>query len=212
MNKLLAEFAGTFALVAVGTGAVALGGSVLVVALAFGAVVCGMILLFGKVSGAHFNPVVTITFALHGKLAKREVAPYLLAQCLGAAAGAWLVRLLNDEAAGLTLPRENLTLSAAFGIETAITCVLAYVILRAPCLVGLSLPRIALLVGGTVGLNAYLFGPMTGASMNPARTLGPAWVAGNLDQLWLYLSAPVIGGILALAIHKAAPPKESGCC
>ena len=213
MKKLRAEFLGTFVMVAVGTGAVAIDDeSVLGIALAFGVAVGLMILLFGKVSGAHFNPVVSITFTLHGKMAKRELIPYLLAQCLGAAAGAFLVYALNDEPAGLTLPTEELSTLLAFGIETGITFVLMFMILRGPCLVGPSITRIAILVGATIAVNAYLFGPMTGASMNPARTLGPAWVAGNLDFLWLYVLAPCTGGLIALVIHKAVPPKKKGCC
>ena len=213
MKKLRAEFLGTFVMVAVGTGAVAIDDeSVLGIALAFGVAVGLMILLFGKVSGAHFNPVVSITFTLHGKMAKRELIPYLLAQCLGAAAGAFLVYALNDEPAGLTLPTEELSTYLAFGIEIGITFVLMFMILRGPCLVGPSITRIAILVGATIAVNAYLFGPMTGASMNPARTLGPAWVAGNLDFLWLYVLAPCTGGLIALVIHKAVPPKKKGCC
>jgi len=212
MKKELAEFLGTFVLVAAGTGAVAIDASVFGIALAFGCAVGGMILLFGKVSGAHLNPVVSIAFTLHGKLDKRDLLPYLIAQCLGATAGALLVYVLNDGAAGLTLPRESLSTALAFVIEIGITFVLVFMILRAPCLVGSSIPRIALLVGATVGVNAYLFGPMTGASMNPARTIGPAWVAGNGEYLWLYLSATVAGGLFALAIHKAVPPKDAGCC
>ena len=212
MKKELAEFLGTFVLVAVGTGAVAIDASVFGIALAFGCAVGGMILLFGKVSGAHLNPVVSIAFTLHGKLDKRDLLPYLIAQCLGATAGALLVYVLNDGAAGLTLPRESLSTALAFVIEIVITFVLVFMILRAPCLVGTSIPCIALLVGATVGVNAYLFGPMTGASMNPARTIGPAWVAGNGEYLWLYISATVTGSLFALAIHKAVPTKEAGCC
>ncbi len=212
MKKGMAEFVGTFVLVAVGTGAVAIDASILGIALAFGCAVGSMILLFGKVSGAHLNPVVSIAFTLHGKLDKRDLLPYLIAQCLGATAGALLVYALNDGVAGLTLPRESLSTALAFVIEIGITFVLVFIILRAPCLVGSSIPRIALLVGATVGVNAYLFGPMTGASMNPARTIGPAWVAGNAEYLWLYLSATVTGSLFALAIHKAVPPKDAGCC
>ena len=211
MKKLIAEFLGTFVMVAAGTGAVALGMSVLGIALAFGVAVGVMILAFGKLSGAHFNPVVSITFALHGKMNVRELIPYLLAQCLGATAGALLVHVLNKSTAGLTHPQDIPT-ALACGIEIGITFALMFIILRAPCLVGPSIFRIAILVGATIGVNAYLFGPMTGASMNPARTLGPALVAGDLKYLWLYLSAPVIGGLIALFIHKAVPPKEKGCC
>ena len=212
MKKLIAEFLGTFVMVAAGTGAVALGMSVLGIALAFGVAVGVMILAFGKLSGAHFNPVVSITFALHGKMNVRELIPYLLAQCLGATAGALLVHVLNNKStAGLTHPQDIPTV-LAYGIEIGITFALMFMILRAPCLVGPSIIRIAILVGATIAVNAYLFGPMTGASMNPARTLGPALVAGDLKYLWLYLSAPVIGGLIALFIHKAVPPKEKGRC
>lgn len=213
MKKWFAEFLGTFVMVAAGTGAVAIDDkSVLGIALAFGIAVGVMILLFGKVSGAHFNPVVSITFALHGKIKTGELIPYLLAQCLGATAGALLVYTLNNKTAtGLTLPQEVSPISA-YGIETGITFVLMFMILRAPCLVGPSIARIAILVGATIAVNAYFLGPLTGASMNPARTLGPAWVAGNVDYLWLYILAPLTGGLIALAIHRAVPPKQRGCC
>lgn len=213
IKKLIAEFLGTFVLVAAGTGTVAMGASVFVISLAFGCAVWSMILVFGKLSGAHLNPVVSITFALHGKLDKRALPPYLLSQFLGATAGAMLVYLLNENVAtGLTLPSEHLSSTLAFVIEVGITFVLMFMILRAPCLVGNSINRIAILVGATVGINAYLFGPMTGASMNPARTFGPALVAGDLKYLWLYLFATILGGAVALAIHKAIPPKQAGCC
>ncbi|MFP6854644.1 MAG: MIP/aquaporin family protein [Opitutales bacterium] len=213
IKKLIAEFLGTFVLVAAGTGAVAMGASVFVISLAFGCAVWSMILVFGKLSGAHLNPVVSIIFALHGKLDKQALPPYLLSQFLGATAGAILVYLLNKNVAtGLTLPSEHLSSTLAFGIEVGITFILMFTILRAPCLVGNSINRIALLVGATVGINAYLFGPMTGASMNPARTFGPALVAGDLKYLWLYLFATILGGTVALAIHKAIPPKQAGCC
>ena len=180
--------------------------------LATGAGLFVLITVFADVSGAHFNPVVSIAFALHGKLEKRKLLNFVAAQCLGATAGALLVFLINDEVAGMTLPKESLSTGLVFLIEIGITFILMFTILRAPCLVGTSIPRIAVLVGATVGFNAYFFGPMTGASMNPARTLGPAWVAGNGEYLWLYFLGPVMGGLLALAIHKSVPTKVEGCC
>ena len=213
IKKLTAEFLGTFVLVAAGTGAVAMDASVFRHLTCFRMCRMEHDSSFREVVGGSSQSRRLNHFRSSWKAGKKALLPYLLSQCLGATAGALLVYALNEKvAAGLTLPSEQISSNEAFGIEVGITFVLMFTILRAPCLVGSSINRIALLVGTTVGVNAYLFGPMTGASMNPARTLGPALVAGNLDYLWLYLFATVLGVTVALAIHKAIPPKQAGCC
>jgi len=206
--RLLAEAAGSFGLVAVGTAAIVLEGGrsgwlgSVGVAAAFGLVVVAMILLFGRASGAHINPAVTLAFVCSGRLARRDALPYVAAQCVGAlgasaAVAAWSA---PDSGLGGTLPR--VTLAAAFAIEVLITGALVYAILRIVSRPGAALNRIAWSVGGTVALLAFLAGPATGASMNPARSIGPALVSGRLDALWLYVAAPMLGAWLAVLLCK----------
>ena len=185
--RLAAEAAGTFALVLVGTGAICwadphgpLGH--LGVSLAFGAVVTAMVLLFGSLSGAHINPAVTLGFAAARRFGWRQVLPYTLAQLAGALGASLAVaRLFPTHASlGATLPR--LPWAGAFAVELALTGALMLVILVASAHPRLRLPHLALAVGATVALGAYLGGPWTGASMNPARSFGPAVVLGSVGS------------------------------
>ena len=208
MRAVLAELAGTFALVLVGTGAVALGAPPAAVALAFGLVVAAAIAALGGVSGAHINPAVTLAVWLTGRLGGRAAAGYVVAQCAGAIAGSFAVLALAPRGPlGATVPA--VPPGAALGLEALITFVLMTVILgvterrRAPRL------GVALAVGATVGLAAWIVGPLTGASMNPARSLGPAVASGDLVHLWLYAAAPSAGAVLAVIVCRVRRP---GCC
>jgi aquaporin Z len=218
---LAAEAVGTFALVLVGTGAIAgaeeLGWFDLAgISLAFGAVVALVILAFGKVSGAHINPAVTIGFASAGRFERRRVLPYVAAQLAGALAASALVARVfpTSERLGSTFPVAGWWPS--FLIEVALTFVLMLVILRASSRPGARLVGVALAVGGTVMAGAWLAGPHTGASMNPARSLGPALVSGGLAPLPLYLVAPLVGALLAVPACRltgspACCPGRGGC-
>ncbi|GJM22446.1 MAG: aquaporin [Planctomycetota bacterium] len=207
-QRLLAEALGTFGLVAVGTGAMLLEGGrsgwlgAVGIALSFGLVVVAMVLIFGRASGAHINPAVTFAAFSAGLIARRDVLPYMLAQCVGAIAASALLAVwaAPGSALGATLPA--VPLAAAFAIEVGVTGLLVYVILRVISRPDATLPRIAWRVGATVSLLAFVSGPATGASMNPARSLGPALVSGNVSALWLYLIAPVLGAWLAVQACK----------
>lgn len=216
MRRYLAEGIGTFALVFVGTGAMivddSFGGLVTHpgVALAFGLVVMAMIYALGDVSGAHFNPAVSLGFWLARRLPAREVAPYAAAQCLGALLASGLLRLLFSGHAtlGATAPRAGLL--PGFALEVVLSFLLMFVILGVASgakergiMAGIS-------VGATVCLCSLFAGPVTGASMNPARSLGPAVVAGQLSALWLYLSAPLVGA--GLGVLGCRCVREPGCC
>lgn len=213
--RLAAEAAGTFALVLVGTGSICwdesnggLGG--VGISLAFGAVVTAVILLFGALSGAHVNPAVTLGFAAARRCGWRQVAPYTAAQLVGALLASALVARLFPESAelGATLPR--VSFAAAFAVELGMTAALMLVILRASAHPRLGLPAVALAVGSTVAVCAYLGGPLTGASMNPARSFGPAVVSGHLEPLALYLVAPVLGALLAVRACRLVG--ANACC
>lgn len=226
MNKYAAEMFGTFALVFAGTGAVVIDaitpGSVthVGVALTFGLIVMAMIYAVGDVSGAHLNPAVTIAFYISGRLRTRFVLPYIISQVAGAMGASFVLLLLfgNHASLGATLPAG--TAWQSFGLEVVLTGILMFVILcvsTGPKEVG-TMAGIA--IGGVVGLEAMFAGPICGASMNPARSLAPALVSGNLHALWVHLIAPVIGAAAAVPLWRltrgqspqtaAADPVEQG--
>jgi|TARA_B100002052_G_scaffold49025_1_gene42086 glycerol uptake facilitator-like aquaporin len=186
-NRYIAEFSGTFLMVLVGCGSIALGWSPLAVSISFGFAVFTAIMIFQPISGAHINPAVSIAFAANGNLEREALPGYIIAQCIGG----WIAALIV--VAGSTVPQVSTGYS--WGIEIAITLLLMYsilVLVRRKA----NLFVLALGVGSMVGLLAFLFGGFTGASMNPARTLGPNIVNGD-GNLILYIVAPVIGAVLA---------------
>ena len=186
-NRYIAEFSGTFLMVLLGCGSIALGWSPLAVSISFGFGVFTAIMIFQPISGAHINPAVSIAFAANGNLEREALPGYIIAQCLGG----WIAALIV--VAGSTVPQVSTGYS--WGIEIAITLLLMYsilVLVRRKA----NLFVLALGVGSMVGLLAFLFGGFTGASMNPARTLGPNIVNGD-GNLILYIVAPVIGAVLA---------------
>lgn len=208
MKKYLAEFIGTYALVFCGTGAVVInsvsGGVVghQGIALTFGLIVMAMIYSVGHISGAHFNPAVTISFAAAGELPKREVLPYSLTQIIAAIAASGTLKLLfpDSPTMGETLPAGSFMQS--FVLEFLLTFFLMFVIIQVATgskEVGI---MAGLAIGATVWLEAAFAGPICGASMNPARSIGPALIQGNLDALWIYLIAPVLGALLAVVCWK----------
>ena len=216
MRRLVAEAVGTFALVFAGTGAIVIdqvsGGAVTHagVAVTFGLVVMAMIYAVGEVSGAHFNPAVTVGFFVAGRLPGRRVLPYVASQLLGAVAASLLLRSLfgNVASLGATLPRGPATQS--FVLEVVLTAMLMFVIL---CVATGSKEQglmAGIAIGGTVALEAMFAGPICGASMNPARSVAPAVVSGNLRDLWVYVAAPLVGAAVAVGVWRAVrAPAES---
>lgn len=186
-NRYIAEFSGTFLMVLLGCGSIALGLNPLAVSAIFGLGVFTAIMLFQPISGAHINPAVSIAFAAKGDLERNALPGYIIAQCLGG----WLAAMVV--VSGATVP--SVSIGTSWMIEIAITLLLMYsihVLVRRNS----SLFTLALGVGAMVGILAFFFGGFTGASMNPARTLGPNIVTDN-GNLILYIVAPVIGAVLA---------------
>lgn len=211
---LAAEALGTFALVFAGTTAIVVnaGGAVshVGVALTFGLVVFALISSLGDISGAHFNPAVTLGLWMARRFPGRRVVPYLLCQCGGAILASCTVRILfpQDPSLGGTTPAGPAWQSWA--LEVLLTSFLVFVILSVSA--GGAEKRVVagLAIGAVVGLEALFAGPVSGASMNPARSLGPALVSGRIDTLWLYLTAPLVGA--ALAVPACRCVREAGCC
>ncbi len=208
MRKYLAEGIGTFAIVFCGTGAIIIneqtGGIVghMGISLTFGLIVMLMINCFGSVSGAHFNPAVSLALAANKKLKQSDLILYILSQLIGAiAASAMLSGLFpNNTLLGATLPA--VSDGQSFCIEYIITFLLMLVILR----VAKTKPEwkwmTSLSIGSMIALAALFAGPICGASMNPARSIGPALISGNLDHIWLYIAGPILGALSALGIEK----------
>lgn len=186
LRSHLAEFIGTF---------------MLVVAVAFGLVIAVMIYGVGHISGAHFNPVVSVGFALSRHVPWRRVATYSMAQVGGAVAGAMFLRLtLGDVPLGVTHP--SVPAPSAVAWEVVFTAMLMLVIMAVATDTRAVGPAAALAIGGSITLAALVAGPVSGASLNPARSLGPALVAGDLADIWIYVLGPLLGAIIGAVAYR----------
>ena len=206
-RSLAAEVFGTFALVFAGCGAIMVNAKTealghVGVAIAFGLVIMVMIYAVGHVSGAHFNPAVTFAFALTRHFPWPHVFLYWSAQVVGAIAAALVLRasLGNIADIGATLPSGSDAQS--FLWETILTIFLMFVIMAVATDTRAVGEAAAIAVGGTVALDALFGGPISGASMNPARSLGPALVSGDLQSLWIYLTAPLLGAAIGAVAYQ----------
>jgi len=204
IKALTAEFVGTFALIFIGAGAGAIGAGGLVgVALAHGLVLVAVAAAYGPISGAHINPAVTIALWFGRQIKAAEAVGYIVVQVLGGIAGAFVLRFVlggTGSGLGATVLAGSVSPTQGLVVEAVLTFFLVNTIYNtavsgkagnlAPAAIGLSL-AFCILMGG----------PLTGASVNPARTLGPAIVAGNYADLWVYLVGPVIGGLAATLLY-----------
>ncbi len=216
MKKYISEFIGTFSMIFCGTGAMTInevtGGEVthVGIAITWGLIVMAMIYAFGETSGAHFNPAVSIAFAYAKKFSWKEVPKYILAQVLGAMLASLILWFLfpASETLGATIPTVDVW--RAFVLELLLTFFLMVVIIN----VSTGSKEIGIIAGIAVGavvmLEALFAGPITNASMNPARSIAPNIVSGNLEHLWMYILAPILGALLAVASCKLV--KDENCC
>ena len=215
-QKLAAEMFGTFVLVFVGTGAIVIddvtygGVSHVGVALSFGLIVLAMIHALGDVSGCHLNPAVTIGFFAARRFAGKLVVPYIVSQLIGAVLASLALRLMFPTHAtlGATIPAGGAIQS--FVLEWILALILMFVILS----VSTGPKEKGVLAGVTVGsviaLEALFAGPISGASMNPARSFGPALVSLSFDGLWIYLTAPILGACAGIVACRCI--QAPGCC
>lgn len=197
---MLSELFGTFFLVLAGTGAIVVGLPLWGVALAFGLAVALL-----APTGAHLNPAVTVGLWKSGRFPKDGVLPRLAAQCLGALLASLLLHSLAPSHPTLGATEPSGTAYASFALEAGMTGALMLAVLTVP-----GPWKLALAAGAVVGLEAWLGGPVSGASMNPARSLAPALVSGRLGFLWIYLAAPTLGAFLAVPL--CARVRGRACC
>jgi aquaporin Z len=208
MKKYYAEAIGTYMMVFCGTGAIiinqALNGVITHpgIAATFGLIVAAVIYALGDVSGAHINPAVTIAFALRKVFPVKEILPYIFSQSVGAILASFTLHLLFplNEQLGGTFPAGSVMQS--FLLEILLTFFLMFVILRVSQGSREQGIMAGMAIGAVVLLEALFAGPISGASMNPARSLGPAIISGELQFLWIYISAPIIGSSLAVWIES----------
>lgn len=216
MQRFVAEAIGTFALVSAGTSAIVVNdlgqGAVshVGVALSFGLVVMAMVYSIGDISGAHINPAVTFGFWLARRLPGADVAPYVASQVAGALVASVLVRGLfgAESALGATLPAGSVWQSLV--LEIVLTFLLMFTILNVATGAKEKGISAGLAIGAVVGLAALFAGPISGASMNPARSLAPAFVSGQLQHVWLYLLGPALGSGMAVVGCRCV--RGSECC
>ena len=233
MKKNLAELIGTFSLVLFGCGSAVIAGNVQVgpsgigllgISIAFGFAVVAMAYAIGPISGCHINPAVTVGVLVAGRITAKEAGGYIISQLIGAALGAGVLYLLVSGGANFVMPEwglgsngwgegylANYNVTSAFIAEAVFTCLFLFVILAVTSKYGNS-TMAGLAIGVTLMLIHLVVIPITGTSVNPARSFGPALFAGGkaLSQLWLFFVAPVLGAVIAALIWKFGFEKADG--
>ncbi|MBH46612.1 MAG: aquaporin [Halobacteriovorax sp.] len=223
ISQYIAEFLGTFFMVFFGCGAMVLaevdtGFASALIPFAFGASVAAMIYATGHISGAHFNPAVTLSFWVTKRLPTKRVLGYVFAQCLGALAASFAHGLIFgfDHSFGATFI--HTTLVGGIIVEFLLSFVLMFVILSVATDARAVGEMAGLAIGLTVALCAAVGGPLTNASMNPARSIGPAILSSNYSNLWLYILIPIVGAVLGaktyewIRCQKESQDDSHGCC
>jgi MIP family channel proteins len=208
-RRTFAEAAGTFVLVFAGTSAIAVDARSdgelgnLGVALVFGLAIAAGVFALRQVSGAHFNPAISVAMAAIGRFRPAEIPVYVAAQLAAAVAASLLVKAVFGGEGDLGVTRPDIELWRAFLIEATLTGILAFVIARVAAEPSLPAVQAAIAIGGAVALGALVGGPLTGGSMNPARSFGPALVALAFEDHWLYWLAPVLGATAGALLYAA---------
>ena len=215
MRKYLAEIIGTFALIFCGTGAIIINqesGGVIThagIAATFGLIVAAMIYTVGDISGAHLNPAVTIAFWVAKVFPAKEIMPYILSQGVGAFLASITLKILfpNNQFLGSTLPVGSEMQS--FILELILTFILMFTILNVAKGSKEQGMFAGLAIGSVVLLEAMFAGPICGASMNPIRSISPAVISGHMEHLWVYLTAPTLGAVIAVFVWNILKQKEN---
>lgn len=219
-RRAVAEALGAFALVFAGCGAIVTnaerGGTLgsVGVSLVFGLVILAGIAAFGHISGAHFNPAVTTSFFLTRHLPGRDAAAYIAAQVAGATAAAlllWLIWPSRPASLGATVP--SVGVARAVLLEAVMSALLMLVIISVATDTRAAGAPAAIAIGATIALDAMFGGPLTGASMNPARSFAPALVSGEWKDFWVYLAGPLLGaplGAFAYQFVRGEHPRLPG--
>jgi len=205
-RALVAEAIGVFALVFAGCGAIMVNAKTgdlgqVGIAISFGLVIMVMIYAVGHISGAHFNPAVTFAFAVTRHFPRSRAVAYWGAQLTGAVAAALFLRLSLGDVADVGATQPSGSVTQAFAWELLMTAILMFVVVAVATDTRAVGEAAAIAVGGTIGLCAMFGGPVSGASLNPARSAGPALVSSDVHALWLYIVAPVVGASIGALLY-----------
>jgi aquaporin Z len=197
-RKCLAEAIGTFVLVLATVGSAVVSGSIVGVALATGLALAAVITALGPISGAHFNPAVTAAFLVRGLVARQLAGLYVVAQLAGAVLAMVVIDIAYPKGSevGITRLASGTTTSDALLLEVVMTCVLVLAILAVAIGRTDAAPVVGLLIGGVVAASILTIGPLTGSSLNPARSFGPQLVLGEWTDAWVFWVAPPVGALL----------------
>jgi aquaporin NIP len=214
MKKYISEFLATFILLFIGTGSVVVNqqtnGALGLpgIAAVWGFVIIALIYAFGDISGTHINPAVTIAFAADGRMEWKEVPFYLIFQLAGAFAGSALLKFLFPANITLGITQPSGTLIQSLILEIVMTFILMMVVLRVS--VGAKEKGITagIAIGATVWMLVLFGGPISGTSLNPTRSIAPAVITGNLQNLWIYIIGPLSGALLSVAAHRLVHTPE----
>ena len=206
-KKLLGEFLGTFILMFVGTGAIIVNYqsksiTPLGISLLFGLIIAALIYTFRHISGAHFNPVVTISLFLLKDMSLIDTIKYIVAQIIGAIAASSTLLVLFGNVDKLGATQTTVSWQKTFIIEFILTFILILIVLSSAVHKKAIKSLSPIAIGGTIAAEAMFCGHITGASMNPARSIGPALMSGYYDNLWIYIIATIFGGVAATFIYK----------
>ncbi len=215
MKKFISEFLGTYLLIFAGTGAIVINQQYngvithMGIAATFGLVVMSLIYAFGEISGAHFNPAVSIAFTVAGRFPAKQLGPYIFSQLAGAVLASFTLKMMFPANAllGATMPSGSELQSLV--MEFILTFFLMLVIFNVATGSKEQGMFAGIAIGAVVGLEAMFAGPVCGASMNPVRSLGPAVVSGHSEHLWIYLLAPIAGALLAVPVFKILKHNKS---
>lgn len=208
MKKYLTEYIGTFILLFAGTGSVIVNQQtdgvlgLTGIALVWGFVIIALIYSFGDISGAHFNPAVSIAFAVDDRFNWKEVPAYLVSQLAGAVSASFLLHYLFPENETLAITQPSGTAAQSFIMEVLMTFILMLVILRVSTGAKEKGITAGIAIGGTVLMLVLFGGPISGTSLNPTRSMAPALVSWHLENIWIYLTAPFIGALSAVYLHR----------
>lgn len=214
-KRFLSELLGTYCLILLGCGAMAVDAETSAlthvgIAITWGLVVMVMIFATGRLSGAHMNPAVTVAFTVQGKLPAVDCLVYVIAQCVGAtAAAASILAVVGMNEASLGATTTELPFASAVAVEFVMTAILMMVVMGVSTGAKEESVTAAIAVGATILMEAMVAGPLTKASMNPARSLGPAVASGELQQLPIYLVGPFLGALTGALLYKLMAPAPS---
>lgn len=207
-RRWVAELFGTFSLVFAGTGAIVIndvsGGAITHVGIAvtFGLIVLAMIYTLGDISGCHLNPAVTLGFFVAKRFEGRRVLPYVASQLAGALLASLMLKVMFPDHPLLGATQPSGTALQSFILEGILTLILMVAILSVSSGSKEKGMMAGIAIGAVIALEAMFAGPISGASMNPARSLSPAFLSGNLDHLWIYLLSPCMGACLAVLVYR----------